>query len=1066
MTNQPKYTGGVFRFIPFEGTSWIQAILHDGLDLLQIRFMLVLIGLVLLGFLVTLLRIVSRTRRRRYRIQVSQTSFESCTLLDCQMSEGSSLTSRTPESYDMQRPLLHTKQTNSVPVLDSRAFDLKRKVSGKYQEYRNEDSREDSEETDLSLPMVSELPLKEVSYEISGENLISQSSSKSPKIEDSMSVRMEYRKRVKILSSVAALFSICLLAHIISLIVVVTETKSVSDLLNQLPDELHRLALNTHRFANDSLDISYNITCAHLINDASRTDNGSHLRTVVNFIKNLGAEAVTCLAYGCSLNPNVNYTDNLFIPPSMKIGDSEKRKHMAASLVSNFDLVLDRLKHLNHAKMLLNSSFITKLGTLYLEYRLYLMKIIPPKPILGTTDEKNSINEDFSFSKTLNYTATLLCSEKQANDRGQFESCDQVRAFLLQFANYADHLPTTLPGKSLASVVPYSLFPQDSHAEKFIMEWMPVFNDLPGQGAQFLFRKYLQPEVEEIKRFLTNTISVAPSETIGTSISRYRLLFVNSLIVLCAVLAVCGLAVTLFMIFLAKRFWNSYRHDTGITPSTSSSLDSGIEQSFSLKSSSLKVFKRKRSPCCFILALVIVASFFVSLTILGLLLTFASNLVQTQFCLYLFKGPAQQKADAVLTERLEVTVAGMTSLHQLITTPYLHLKMPYPILTTLDSAYQPGQLPLLSSMHINRPVNFTAFLDSEWFNNTLFRAWDREVMGKVQEVQFHIVIPPLSLTGLFEGAISFTQLDKSYDSLNVGNVDDYLINPGPPYLQTILDALEKIRDKVSREVLSAYREANKRYVAYENAYHAVKEALQEIQENKIILQPISLLIGNASLAMNNFNRMSDAEIVRLIDQILRVGWLRSLPVLQQELAPFVYGLLDDLFPFPGLRNIYRQSVGPVCAPPDGSILEVQSAPPEPVVPKLERLGVSIFVDFDDGKDESDDQLPNDDDIAEVSDDDCDDIDVSGDYDDDLDDGDSDGNSDGVDNDDDGDSNDGSADADVDSDYDTTLSPKRSQCNLLSGTTHMRSAVRFTSGASGHLRDSSERGLLGGKVQFE
>ncbi|KAF7260850.1 hypothetical protein EG68_02012 [Paragonimus skrjabini miyazakii] len=689
---------------------------------------------------------------------------------------------------------------------------------------------------------------------------------------------VKFQRRVVLLASLSALFVICFIGHVVSLTMAVRSERRIAGIVQYLPVMSRLLARNVGEFGNFSLDSLFNLTCVHIINDAGRTDNGSRLQHLVNHAKQLAAEAVACLVLEC--RGETSHDLELFAPNGSDIS-------LANSLLHGFDVVIDRINRLNKAALVLNSEFIHSVTRAWYTYQKGLWSIssttaIPEPPF---SEQPSEVWKQYPW---FNRTYNVICEHLSRKALNHFSSCDQISQFLHDMLNYTTNVPLLLPSKSLDTVIQYTFIPRALGVQDSFEQWLPVMTDLPGQGALFLLRTYLKPELQLLKTRIDVVMRSVPTTQLTLNVIQYGHMFDSAMIIVFVLCAVCGLFVFVFVITLligqAKKHHKCLHHSCDRLNKADSTL---------LHST------RKHSPTCSILMILCVLVFLsLTLALIGAVFGYASGLVESQLCVYLFNGQAQTSADKVLTERLKIVMGMSKTLSEIKSIPHLNPTIPYPILNTLDSDYRDGHRSLIQSLHWENPANFTALLSSGWFNTTLNQLWDVDVRNK-----------------LFASDLSET--------------------------------LEQINSAESLHLATVYKKLDTLQTTYATKYTLVDKTLATIDRNKMVIGPVSTMVANASIALDNLNKMSNIQIIRLLDQVVSVGWPRIQPTVYSHLIPFLLNLLSDLIPFPGLRAIYHQTVSPICLnpnEPNHKSIEPSSLPFfYPVSHEMRHIGTGLFV---------------------------------------------------------------------------------------------------------------------------
>ncbi|KAF8569876.1 hypothetical protein P879_07120 [Paragonimus westermani] len=880
---QADFSGGIFQHVPFQGTAWIWSVVQSGFTQPPVVVMLVVISLTVFFILGFLLCTLIRPAKKKAPKQMS----ENQQLLD-DCSEPS-----LPKTLDCLSLDDRLNRVGSTDLWNLVSADLKEELARR---------RNTSDLTDEFLE-----PLKLIDRSKAIENASAeQNHNCNPPVEQAFlfstssttksESRKKFQRRIVLLASLSALFVICLIGHMVSLTMAVRSERRITGIVQYLPVMSRLLARDVGEFGNFSLDSLFNLTCAHIINDAGRTDNGSRLQHLVNHAKQLVAEAVACLVLVCQ--DETSHDLQLFAPNGSDTS-------LANSLLHGFDVVIERINRLNKAALVLNSEFIHSVTRAWYTYQKGLWSIssttaIPEPPFFQQPLE---VWKQYPW---FNRTYNVICEHLSRKTLDHFSSCDQVSQFLHDLLNYTTSVPLLLPSKSLDTVIQYTFIPRALGMQESFEQWLPVMTDLPGQGALFLLRTYLTPELQLLKTRIDVLMRSVPTTPLTLNVLQYGHMFDSAMIIVFVLCAVCGLFVFVFVVTLiirqAKRYHECFHHPRDRLNETDSTLFRST---------------RKPSPTCSILLTLCVLVFLsLILALIGVVFGYASGLVESQLCVYLFNGQAQTSADRVLTERLKIVLGMSKTMREITSIPRLNPTIPYPILNTLDSDYRAGHRSLIQSLHWENPANFTALLSSGWFNKTLNWLWEVDVRNKLFSADISSKIPKLSLTDIFNQAKKTTKLENSFDQLHVGYVTDYLNDAGPPFFRNLSETLEQINSAEALHLATVYRKLDTLQMTYATKYILVDETLATIDMNKMVIGPVSTMVANASVALDNLNKMSNIQIIRLLDQVVSVGWPRIQPTVYSHLIPFLLNLLSDLIPFPGLRAIYHQAISPVCLNPN------------------------------------------------------------------------------------------------------------------------------------------------------
>ncbi|GAA34268.2 hypothetical protein CLF_113002 [Clonorchis sinensis] len=741
-------------------------------------------------------------------------------------------------------------------------------------------------------------------------------------------VDRKYKRHIVILYVASVLFAACFTAHLVSLVMAIRSEQSVSETLDQLPILAHSLSVNVGRFGNFAIDVAFNLTERHITSDTDLANKGSHLRPLVKGVEDLVAEALACLTQKCHA---VHSTQPLLW--SSNPSDATGKGSLATALLTDFELIIRRLRNLNNAALTMTDEFIHTVTRDWYSFQKALLT-------LTSTNVELSVYYNRSQNSRLGYslftqTRTVICDYLTIEHIKEFSNCNDVTQFLDRMFDFVENVQFMLPQRRLGTAVQFTSIPRALGIEQLVGKWLPAATDLPGRGVLFLLSTFLRPEIERLRTRMATIFLSIPSDEMLMQMARYKQLFTSFFVVLFAFLVTSSvLLATLFFIALMRKFQKR-------------PIQRKAEQGLLINSVSLGAINRIKfwnhcTHCLFPFLVSLIVSFCMLVAVMGATLSFVSGLVHSEFCVYLFEGPAQSKADHVLTERLSKFSRTIPPLSDIFRIEHLNPRFPYPTLRTLDSEYQHGQTPLLQTLHMTPLLNLTALLHSHWFTTKLHQLWASDVRQKLLATDFAGQIPKISLISIFNQARKSMNMENSFDALEVGTVHDYLNEPGPFYFYTLTRVLNKIGTERAVKLSQSYAILGQAQATYARKYYVVNHTLSTIEANKKIIAPLALLIGNVSLALDHLNAMHSTQIVTMLDQIITVGWPRILPKIDEHMIPFLEGLLDDLIPFPGLRTIYHQVLSPLCPYP----VHMRKTPQVTVTsinPELGRLGSSLFV---------------------------------------------------------------------------------------------------------------------------
>lgn len=929
-SNSDPYSGGIFQYIPFNGTEWIPGLLCSGLAATRIQIMLSVCSLLAVGLLIVFIFYISKaiicsksrlTRRRLHRpadkklagssdsdlsLESESRSFETLLELD-----------KFSQQWNFEAELNNLVQPNHQIVSVEHNTEMTEAVS----------------KLTNSHQTVSKCHFQGTSISLERDHST-----------DSSTLSDMSRSRLVFLSIIVSFFVICMLVHVTSLIVAIHTDYLISEGLVALPGNVHGLLAQVLEFARFSLDSAYSVMLVHIRNDAARPDGQSRLRSLVEKAKSTGSQALACLIKPCLRH--TNSTDNslsehiLLFPSGVNQQvELHDMKLLADSLLTTFEQLVWRMKSLFEAAVTLNSQTIQTTERAWYEYRQGLSQLAPFQPVWMQQSEANS---SWKSSVLLTKVHEVICENLSRSL--PFRSCEEVSLYLHSFVTHANGLPAMLPPKTLESVIQFASMPRALHAEQVVNDWLPVITDLPGQGVLFLLEKYLIPEMNRLKHRLSTILTTVPTPDGIGQYTRYTRYFSSAMILIFTSLLVSSLSLLaatcfgLFHIYIKFRDWST---------ESKSRVDSEGTLTLNLtteKPNCIRACSRRCSSLRWIVWLMAMAVCFLS-AVIATSLVYSSTLVQTQMCLYMFHGLPQDKADRLLTDGLFIFLRNLEFLKPLLATPNLSFIVPRSILRTLDTDYRPGQISLLSSLHWNRPVNFTTLLHSSWFNQILHSQWDKDVRAKLNQMDLAEHLPKIELEQVFDQVVQSMQLQRSFDNLPVLPLDQYLNPPGPAYVVELQRILVHVDTKASQQLATVFENVTKAYETYKNGYETAAESLTKIKNNRQIIEPMRLLVSNGSIALKRLNKLNNSELVSMIDQIINDGFPQFLPYVDKQLVPFLLPLLDDLIPYPGLQLLYRRAISLACPVIDSNSLSNSSSYIQNSVslnPELDTFGSSLF----------------------------------------------------------------------------------------------------------------------------
>ncbi|CAH8441257.1 unnamed protein product [Heterobilharzia americana] len=327
---------------------------------------------------------------------------------------------------------------------------------------------------------------------------------------------------------------------------------------------------------------------------------------------------------------------------------------------------------------------IRKIEHSWYEYRQNISRL---SPLIHSSTISLSSNWWYT-SPIIQQTKITLCDSLKDSQLVDFISCEKINEFLLELINYCTYLPTILPLNPLTSVLMYDSIPKILNAEDVINKWLPVITNLSSNGVNFLFETYLKPEIvkrkEEISVYIGQQIDNNKVNEQLNKILRY--ISITMIIFFIILIILCIIIIVLYMHILISR---------------------------------VRWIKGQRQLYKILLVNKIVIKFidvdlllFLIISLSGVYLSMMSI---TEGCTYLQPNNlAQIKADELITKYIKTLIYNFKDAHNFLSIPNLNLQIPQNILQTMNSKYVQGNLPLLRSLHINRPFNFSIVLNSNF----------------------------------------------------------------------------------------------------------------------------------------------------------------------------------------------------------------------------------------------------------------------------------------------------------------------------------------------------------------
>ncbi|CAH8439874.1 unnamed protein product [Schistosoma mattheei] len=453
--------------------------------------------------------------------------------------------------------------------------------------------------------------------------------------------------------------------------------------------------------------------------------------------------------------------------------------------------------------------------------------------------------------------------------------------------------------RSLTSVLMYDLIPQALNIENLIHQWLPIIDNLSNNCINFLFETYLKPEINKTKHEVSIYTKQFPSAKLTEQLKQIINYFNITLLsyhILFIALSITLIIIYIYIFILSYQFIKGQNHQYKTWINNKGQFKVYIHRSVCLRFTLCTI-----SMICFLLIIVSLTSVYISL--IGI----------NEGCIYLQSNHlAQIKADELITKYLKVFIDNLNETIEFLSIPNLNLQIPQNILKTINSKYTPDHLPLLKSLHINRPLNFTNILNSNYVYSLLYNIWYKEITNKTKYYDLKSKIPPINYRALYEQTKLTFNLTNLFDHLFVGHVNDYLIHPGFNYFLIILRNLKKISNDEHKNLIKFYQKLNRLYKEYHSNYLFIENQLNIIEQNKIILKPFDKLVNISLNLLEQIQSLSNLDIEYLIDRLFSISWYELKLNLIQYIIPFINHLLDDMIPFNGLYEIYINGISSIC----------------------------------------------------------------------------------------------------------------------------------------------------------
>ncbi|CAH8441937.1 unnamed protein product [Schistosoma rodhaini] len=898
MTDPVYYDGGLFKFIPFDNNTWIIELIKQSVVKKETQFIISVCIISCLLSLISIIKIIfihddDDVNNITYKQSVDN---KCCNALK--------LTSSSYHTTYMCFNNLHLDNTSVFNDQFTRRDNHKQYIKIQH----------DKIQLSKVLPIAESLKIKHLNKQnIQSVKLFDHVQCDIDNLESNQNYELytvdlfRFRRkslyRLLIYSIVVVIcFLICLYSFIISL----QHKQNLMQQVNNLPSKLKLISLETDQFIQYAIDIAYNLTIIHIHNDVLQSSpSKSLLNQFVHSIKQFIAKVITCLTTDFCHTSSISSL-NLYSLTTIGLEQNnlsliqlENISIESKMILDNFDLVLNRYVKLNNVARLLNSEMIRKIEHSWYTYRQSLSSFSYLNEYLIKENITSMSIPWWHTPPIVQQTKHVLCDSLVHSRLVDFTSCNQVDQFLSNLTQYSTHLPLNLPMKSLTSVLKYDLIPQALNVEHLIHQWLPVIDNLSNNGIHFLFETYLKPEIDKIKHEISIYAKQLPSvKLVGQmkQIINYislALLFYHILLISLSIILI---TIYTYIFILSYQFIKGRNHQYKTWINNNGHFKVNIRRSICLRFTLCII-----SMLCFLLIIASLTSVYISLISIN------------EGCIYLQSDNlAQTKADELITQYLKTFIYHFNETNEFLSIPNLNLKIPQNILKTFNSKYTPDHLPLLKSLHINRPFNFINILNSNYIYSLLENNWNQKIINKIKNYNLKSKIPPINYRALFEQINITLNLTYSFDNLYVGDVNDYLINPGLNYFLIILNNLKNISNEQNQYLIKFYMKLNQLFNQYYFNYLLIKNQLKIIENNKIIIKPLNKLINLGLNILEKIQYLNNSQIEYLINQLFLMSWYEFKLNIIQYIIPFIYNLLDAMIPFNGLYELYTQIIITIC----------------------------------------------------------------------------------------------------------------------------------------------------------
>ncbi|CAH8442390.1 unnamed protein product [Schistosoma margrebowiei] len=892
MIDPVYYDGGLFKFIPFDNNTWIIELIKQSVEKKETQFIISVCIISCLLCLITIIKIIfihDNNNNVTYKNSVDNQCCNALKLIS--------------SSYHKTYRCFNSSHHDNTSIFNDQ-FN-KRDNNKQYIKIQH-----NKLQVSKVLPITESLKIKHFNkHNIQPVQFIDHIQCDHDHLENNPNYKLYivdlfkfHKNSLYRLFIYSIIVIICFLICLYSFIISYQHKQNLIQQMNNLPFKLKLILLEIEQFSHYAIDITYNLTKIHIHNDLlQNSSTNSLLNQFIHCIKQFIAKIITCLATTnlSYISSNSSLTIFKLKQNNLSFIQLEKINIESNMILNNFDLVLNRYINLNNVARLLNEEVIRKIEHSWYTYRQSLSSLTYLNEYLM---KENITSISFFWwytSPIIQQTKYILCDSLKHSKLIDFTTCNEIDEFLLNLIQYSIHLPLNLQMKSLTSVLMYDFIPRALNIEHLIYQWLPIIDNLSNNCINFLFETYLKPEINKIKYEISIFIKQFPSVKLVEQLKQiinyfniallsYHILFISLSIIL--------IIIYIYIFILYYQFIKGRNHQYKTWINNKGQFKVYIHRPVFLRFTLCII-----SIICFLMIMVSLTSVYISL--IGI----------NEGCIYLQSNHlAQIKADELITKYLKVFIDNLNETIEFLSIPNLNLKIPQNILKTINSKYTPDHLPLLKSLHINRPLNFINILNSNYIYSLLYNIWYKEIINKTKYYDLKSKIPPINYRALYEQTKLTFNLTYLFDDLYVGHVNDYLIHPGFNYFRIILRNLKKISNDEHNNLIKFYKKLNRLYKEYHNNYLLIENQLNIIEQNKIILKPFDKLANICLNLLEQIQNLSNLDIEHLIDQLFPISWYELKLNLIQYIIPFIHYLLDDLIPFNGLYEIYINGINTIC----------------------------------------------------------------------------------------------------------------------------------------------------------